>query len=373
VKETLAEQLLGIELQWDIPTAKEEISKLRYLAAVKYDNYRNFGPGKRFMESLVLWLRQFKSVDERRTAYKFILNRMLYISDTQMDHLVDLLYPQRVFPELLKIAREKTDLPPYKIKKIRTSETFEMLKRKTLFLGMSDGARMDSFRRKHALSNEQISVSFELSSDKWESMQKALKEWLTKKNVKSDAFFENIFLIDDFSGSGNTIQNKIERFIDEYLGTQKAPEKLGKLCIKGGPKIFVVTYLGTQDAIRKLNKLKEEGGRRKDPLYLLEFNILKPLQVFEDTIKVPMPSDRDDQAFNQLLDIYYDDRLEDEHTETGGKDVKHGYAGCALPLVLFHNCPNNSVYLLWGETDKAENHSGLNALFPRISRHLEER
>jgi hypothetical protein len=373
VKESLAEQLLGIELDWDTPTAKEEIGKLRYLAAVKYDNYRNFGPGKRFMESLILWLRQFKTIEERRIAYGFVMSRMLYISEAQMDHLVDLLYPQRVIPRLLERTGEKENLPLYQRKRIRTSETFKILKRKTLFLGMSDGARMDAFRRKHALNNEQVSVSFYLDSGKWESMQKELEKWLAKKEIKSEAAFENIFLIDDFSGSGKTIINRLEKFVDGYLGTYKEPGKLGKLCIEGGPKIFVVTYLSTENALSQLREHIETFPQREEQPYFASCKILPPLQLLVDSLKVPQLDNNDDRAFDQLLSNYYDESLDDEYTGTGGKDVKYGYAGCALPLVLCHNCPNNSVYLLWGETDKTEKKSGLKALFPRIARHSEGR
>jgi len=373
VKESLAEQLLGIELEWDTPTAKEEIGKLRHLATVKYDNYRNFMPGKRFMESLALWLRQFKTVNERQIAYSFILDRIVYISEAQMDHLVDLLYPQVVVPKLLEQAGEKESLPSYQRKKIRTSETFKDLRRKTLFVAMSDGARMDTFRRKHALNNEQVAVSLYLSSKKWKSMQKHLVKWLAKNKIKSEAAFENIFLIDDFSGSGNSIKNKLEKFIDDCLGTFKKPGILGKFCITGGPKIFVVTYLGTKRAESRLKEHIKTFQEKMEKPYFASCNILSPLQLFADSLKVPQEDNNNDQAFDQLLDDYYDDRLEDESTETGGTDVKHGYARCALPLVLFHNCPNNSVYLLWGETDKSRNKPGLKALFPRIARHWEGR
>ncbi len=53
-----------------------------------------------------------------------------------------------------------------------------------------------------------------------------------------------------------------------------------------------------------------------------------------------------------LTQKYYDPILRTEHTDVGG--VTHlglGYGGCALPLVLEHNTPNNSVALLWAETE----------------------
>jgi hypothetical protein len=383
MREELAEQLLLAEMNWDIPTAKEEINKLRYLTAVKYDNYRNFGVGKRFLESLVLWLRQFKTVDERKIAYNFILKRLLYISETQIDHLVDLAYSQRILPILLQQTIKNQGFSPHKIRKIRTSIAFKEIKRKSLFLGMSDGARMDAFRRKHNVNNEQVSVSYELSKDKWERMQKDLLEWINKNEIETSEVFENIFLIDDFSGSGNSIlkkdgdkfKGKLHRFVKDHLGTRNKPCSLGKCCCKKGPGLFILAYVATQRAIKHLKKTKEEFVKSfgDDPPNFARCEILEPLQLIENKEKVPKPDNPIDKEFIQILDQYYDDRIEDEHIRTGGTDAKYGYAGCALPLVLCHNCPNNSIYLLWAESQKAEDYPDLKALFPRIARHLEER
>ena len=127
MREELAEQLLLAEMNWDIQTANEEINKLRYLTAVKYDNYRNFGVGKRFLESLVLWLRQFKTVDERKIAYNFIMKRLLYISETQMDHLVDIAYSQRILPILLEQTIKNQEYSRYQVRKIRTSKSYPLV------------------------------------------------------------------------------------------------------------------------------------------------------------------------------------------------------------------------------------------------------
>ncbi len=383
MKDTLAEKLLSHELNWDTAKAKEEIERLKFLASIKYDQYRNFEPGLRFLESLVLWLRQFNKLDEREAAYNFVVNRMLYISGTQLDHLLDLLFPQRIFPILRGQVTGKDGISPYKIKRIRTSETYKILLRKTLFLALSDSARMDSFRRKHLLNNEQLSVSYELSAEKWESMHKELKDWIEKNNFNSQPVFENIFLIDDFTGSGNSIlkfdekkktfKGKLKRFLKDSLGSETEPGPLGQYCNEQGPNVFVVTSLATQKAITHLLQTKSDFIKSLEQPKLHTCEILEPLQILDENLKVPQPENKDDLGFDRLLEEYYDDRIEDEHTKSGGKDVKHGYAGCSLPLILEHNCPNNSVYLLWAQTDKTESCSGLQALFPRISRHLEER
>ena len=63
-----------------------------------------------------------------------------------------------------------------------------------------------------------------------------------------------------------------------------------------------------------------------------------------------------------------------KHTDVGG--VTHlglGYGGCALPLVLEHNTPNNSVALLWAETDggvrDGASAPAMRPLFRRRQRH----
>jgi hypothetical protein len=376
LRDTLAEQLLTQVMDWDTPTAKREFAKIRYLAGVKYDGYQNFEPGRRFVESLGMWLRQFKTVDERRVAYQFVMTRMVYVSGTQMDHLVDLFYPQRVLPLLLDQSRVKDGVSPYQVRKIRTSTTFSVLQRKTLFLGMSDGARIDAFRRKNALNNEQVSVSYELSPEKATRMAEKLREWLADKKIEAEPTFENIFLIDDFSGSGRSIlrfengifKGKLARFVEETL-----KNNLGKICVAGGAHLFVATYLGTGGAKRHLTEALDALCKTIPNSCLADCVVLDPLQVFEDKLSVPQADNPSDLAFDGLLGTYYDDRLEDENTKTGGTDVKHGYAGCGLPLVLCHNCPNNSVYLLWGQTERLPDRDGLQALFPRISRHLESR
>ena len=212
-------------------------------------------------------------------------------------------------------------------------------------------------------------------------MHEDLKHWLAEQNIGAEPTFENIFLIDDFTGSGNSIlkeeenvfSGKIAKFINRYLGTRSETRNIGRCCVKSGPKVFVVTYLGTKKAIERIEQNKEKLLQSNDELNLASCKILSPLQVFDDGVIVPQASNLTDEKFVRLLDAYYDDRLEDRHTETGGRDVKYGYAGCALPLVLGHNCPNNSVYLLWGTTERTSKRRGVKALFPRIARHLEGR
>ena len=383
MKTELALELLGDVMGWDDQTvATEEIGKIEYLAYMKYDTYRNFEPGRRFLESLTLWLRQFGTLDQRRVAYDFVMRRMLYFSEVQLDHLVGLLYPQRVLPILLEQACEVTGVSRYQIRTIKTSSTFKAIQRKTLFLGMSDGARMDAFRRKNAFPNDQVSVSYELNPGKWKRMHETLEQEHKRAGYDGHACFVNIFLIDDFSGSGNSIlriknngefKGKLKQFVDEALGSQAEPRCLGERCINNGPRLYIVTYIASEQAITDLRQRVLSFVSSDERPYLYSCTVLDPLQMLNRKLTIPQSDNSNDGLFEDMLYDYYDARIEDEHTRTGGRNVILGYGGCALPLVLSHNCPNNSVYLLWAQTEKTDNCPGLRALFPRISRHLEGR
>jgi hypothetical protein len=61
MKEALAERLLATVMNWTPEDVANERPLLQAMAALKYDEYQQFAPGIRFVESLALWLRQFKT------------------------------------------------------------------------------------------------------------------------------------------------------------------------------------------------------------------------------------------------------------------------------------------------------------------------
>ena len=89
------------------------------------------------------------------------------------------------------------------------------------------------------------------------------------------------------------------------------------------------------------------------------------MQSLPSTVKV----DQSDPAMADLSRRFYDDVLTDEHK---GR-APLGYADCALPLVLSHNTPNNSISLLWADTTVEPQSLNRLALFPRYERHHRDR
>ncbi len=139
-----------------------------------------------------------------------------------------------------------------------------------------------------------------------------------------------------------------------------------------GP-LYIVTYVASEQAYNDLKRRVQSLLASDEKPHVSSCEVLPPLQLLYSGLNVPQEKNSNDILFDEMLRRYYDSRIEDENTRTGGEDVIHGYAGCALPLALNHNCPNNSIYLLWAQIEQTEGRPGLKALFPRISRHLEGR
>lgn len=370
MRRDLAERLLSQILGWGPEEKAAERGLLEDFSAYKYDEYQQFAPGRRFLESLALWLRQFKSRDERRAAYQFVKERLVFISDAEMNHLVELAYPTFVRPHLMEQVATATGLEPYRVKAITTSNEYRKQLRQTLVLGLSDGARTDRFRRANplAISNEQIWHAYDISQAKAEDLKQELKKDLDKldtddnKEAKTEALFSTVVLLDDFTASGTSyIRQKNDGTwggkIPKILQALEADESLSTLIQPDGIKVIIILYVAAPQAVEYIEKqIPRFCFSRGD----IEFRVVHRLS---ESTKLARPGD------DPILDLalnpdYFDASVDDDNAKVGGTSFQLGYAGCQLPVVLSHNTPNNSIYLLW-----SEDASKVRGLFPRISRH----
>ena len=352
--EDLLRTVMGEAADVDFP---DQLGTLRSLAAYKYDSYEQYAPGRQFIESLAHWLEQFPGVTERKAALAFVQERLIYVSDLEMRHLIGLMARDRVPTLIQRLLALQLGLPNYRVKEIRNDNQYSRARRSTLFLGMSDGARLDQFRRNcPELSNEQFSIAYEVSQGRAERLVQDLRRDLNDPT----ASFQYVFLLDDFAGSGSTIlraggetgvQGRIARFAEDTL-----PHITGQAC----PQVFVGLYLATAQALGHLatmltNYPSPPWPAGKCPEVFAVATLEESIQLRHDEA---IPLSEVDQQFDDLLHGNYDCSVEDEHK---GK-VLHGYADCGLPLILSHNTPNNSLYLLWEGTRTRP-------LFPRFERH----
>jgi hypothetical protein len=352
-------------MTWDTERARKEFNWLRLMSRMKYDGYQDFLAGVRFIECLVDWLQQF-STEDRACAYDFVRNKLVYVSTAEMNHLVELFYPETVQRQIQNSVAAKLGIEPQQIWATdEPTKLFGQLLRQTLFIELSDGARIDVFRRANAgiISNEQIVTAPRINREKWNDLLAELK-----KDLEDDqARFASVYLIDDFVGSGTTLlreedgtwKGKLRRFwedVQEVLATHF--EDKWSLCVHH--------YLGTHRARNAVHERQHQALT----FYGAENWFCEIKFTFGAIFAQDLPLDHARHAdFLRLADHYYDDSIETKHMKKGGDNAKLGFAKCALPLILEHNTPNNSLPLLWADTSGSGLNHPMRPLFRRRQRH----
>lgn len=371
MRDRLAEELLARVLQWTSEDVAQERPLIQALAAYKYDEYQQFSTGSRFIESLALWLDQFATPEERRTAYEFVKARLIFCSSAEMRHLVQIAYPDHIRPFLIaRSAGNSQDR--YRPSAVAQRPDFTVRQRQCLFLGLSDGARIDTFRRANmpALNHEQIWHTHELSAERVTKLLEKLDEHLTqllrRRPEPEERRFRTLVLLDDFSASGTSYYalpatapsgGKVMRFFDDICGG----EPVSRLVDLGDVEVFILLYMATEQALRQIREASTATWGKRGIQCSVE-----AVQVLSNDVRVRRDGS---DPINRLIndDRYYDPTIHDPHMRKGGTaDARYGYGDSGLPLVLHHNTPNNSIALLMSYEDKT-----FRGLFPRIQRHKE--
>jgi hypothetical protein len=371
----MALDLIAEIMGWeeDDGTATREYAWLRLMSAVKYDGYADFRAGVRFLESLATWLKQFE-VPDRPTAYEFVRRRLVYISPAELQRIIEAFVPEVVTPNLRHAVADELGIRPYEVWSAREgAAAFDRRMRTTLLVGMSDGSRIDVLRRANAgrLSTEQVVPMINIDNEKWRDLNEKLVD-----NLDSSAKFESVYLIDDFIGSGTTFirrnsegqwKGKLKKFNDLVL-TARNELKHG-FPLADGYTLHIHHYISSHQASEALDeRIAEADGEWTEKSYgaahVTEgLCLLKHVQLNADN----------DRAMLDLCDRYYDHSLflgREKHCRQAKQiDMKLGYANCAPPVVLDHNTPNNSIPLLWAETEGKNGAHAMQPLFRRRDRH----
>ena len=383
----LASLLLSSVMSWDYVGLNSERPELEFMGSMKYDAYDRFMPGTRFMSSLVQWLNQFDEED-RATVLNFVKKKLVFISSPQMNYLVDLLYDSKIRPILLRKATENAQTPSYILCNKKVQKQFEIEKRSSLVVGLSDGAHTDILRRSAGFSNEQVLTNYYPDGKKLKDMLKDLREDKKLEGVEN-VYFRNIFLIDDFTASGKSFvrydekakkfKGKLSKIIDELYATNIEPteeeKKEGKkeelhlsyLLDANQPEIhidilFCMATQKAEDNIRKsLDDFLEKRSYDK-----IKYHI-HVVQKLDESLSRDITGDPDLMRVLEKPKYLHQNLKDDTAYKVGNVNRPYlGFDECALPVVLSHNTPNNSLPILWQDTDDEKQFKGL---FPRISRH----
>jgi hypothetical protein len=345
---------------WEEDDVSAQRPVLQAFADYKYDGYEQFEPGRRFIESLARWLHQFPEA-ERAHAFRFVRERLIFISRAEMQYLVGAAYPDLVRRRLLARAADDLGVPRRRVLHVAGSKAFQRRRRSCLFIGLSDGARTDVLRRANpqAISNEQVIVDHSALQEKAAGALEALHADLGKLEVPGpeNARFTTVVLLDDFSASGISYirdeggAGKVARIAERLA-------KLGDMIDHDDLEVLIVLYAATTRALGHLI----EGVAKLASQAPGNWSVHAIQKLAEDVVL----SRGEPPELAQLIEDVYDQAINDEHMQKGGADGRWGFADCGLPVILAHNTPNNSIALLWAETDNVR------ALFPRVTRHRGE-
>jgi hypothetical protein len=295
-----------------------------------------------------------------------------------MQKLVEQFYPKTIRDRLVSTVAAQRGIPAFRLLGDDDARAdLDRLRRQTLIMGLSDGARIDGVRHSNVglLSNEQLVLATQLDKEKWEDLLGKLRE-----DLKDEAAcFRLVYLVDDFAGTGTSFfryndqkqkwSGKLWRFKESIEG---ARDVLGSDPFTSDWELCVHHYVASAAASQAI---RERQHQAKDAL--ADEGWAKAVHVSFGTIlssDLPLTEARDG-AFMKLTQDYYDPIIRTKHTDVGG--VTHlglGYGGCALPLVLDHNTPNNAVALLWAETAGGDRDGvaapAMRPLFRRRQRHV---
>ena len=370
MRESLEERMVGKVMGWRTPEqAQGNHRRLRAMAASGYDEYMQFSPGMRFVESMALWLDQFRQ-DERQAAYEFVVERVLFVTRAQMEHAISIAYPDFVVPALVRQVADESSgrLPFWRVGEILASDEFRILLAQCLFAGMSDGSHMDLFRRSSdEIDHEQVLRSHEVSNTRARDLARELDGRISKHDGHGSTparLFRNVFLIDDFSASGksylrgpghgaDSVAGKIARF---WESISDQGDQMSRLVDKDDLRVRVLLYTATDRAVDAILRASRD--------LLPGANLtVEAVHTIPSTIK--LDEDRDPGFYRLVSQGKYGwSEPPDKHVRKGASEKPYlGFDHCALPLILHHNTPNNSLPILHASE------KGFSGLFPRIRRH----
>lgn len=221
------------------------------------------------------------------------------------------------------------------------------------------------------LSNEQVLTNYYPDNDKLVDMKnELLSDSLLKELDDSAKKFNSLYLIDDFTASGTSF---IRKDIDQYKGKlTKIIDKFFKpndndACRElffQNVDVHVVFCLATEFAISHIENLLSELIKSWGLEERISFDV-RCVQIIPNRVAEEIKKD------TTLVDIIKKEKyINKKNVGTKsykigqGKQEYFGYGDGALPLVLSHNTPNNSILVLWQDED--DNYP---SLFPRINRH----
>ena len=163
------------------------------------------------------------------------------------------------------------------------------------------------------------------------------------------------------------IPKNIERTDEEIAAGQKEELHLSYLLDANQPEIHIdiLFCMATDKAVKNISKglddfLDKQGYNK------VKYHI-HVVQKLDESLSTDITGDPELMKVLENPKYLHQNLKDDTAYKVGSVNKPYlGFDECALPVVLSHNTPNNSLPILWQDTDNDQEFKGL---FPRISRH----
>jgi len=224
---------------------------------------------------------------------------------------------------------------------------------RSLFAPLSDSSRFMEFRQKMPQGSHNTSAldHIDILTNPIKMQSPELIDKFKEKYKDKD----NLFIIEDFSGSGTTIESKIKQIIDNYKFK----------CIYFCPLII------SSISLKNLDKLKSYAESKNQQFKIINgVELGDEYSILSDTSNKVWSVD-EKKALTQMCQKYFKSHFyingylyKDHNEEKPLLATPYGYKDCGLAIVLHSNCPNNSLPIIWEESNNWK------FLFKRHERHL---
>jgi hypothetical protein len=156
---------------------------------------------------------------------------------------------------------------------------------------------------------------------------------------------KNLFILEDFSGSGTSIEKNVKLIIENYMFEN----------IYFCPCIISDK---AKERLKELEKFAGEKGKTFKVLYGMHMEKSYSISDDDSDNDSGVWQEQEKRALQEISKKYFESHFKENaylyldcnsNSKNPKKPTPFGYRNCGLAIALYTNCPNNSLPIIWSE------------------------
>jgi hypothetical protein len=304
---------------------------------------------------LPIWLEQFTN-EEQKIAF-ILASRILFVTRPMLRSLQRHVYERKIRRLLLDDIIREQALPPFRYD-LASPHLSGMLER-SLFVELTASADIKSFTHVNTDLNRPSSrnligprvetlvepAKIVEHDDRDRDLAEGYRDNLVRRRLSGKT---HLFILEDISGSGQTAANDIRRILTLY------PEFR---------RVVFCPYISTQAARGTVTATTEADGATSRRVAVLEgLELPTEAKAFHadcylwQDYDLPLPAEEIRNRLHRICEEYWNSHHHSENNPYAATSEPErigpgGYRDTQLLLVLYSNCPNNSLPIIWSAAD----------------------